>query len=105
MSIESHLRAVNDIFYYIILQAVELRGELDVCIDSFILGSSAIDLFSGTLTTDIQNGCPRHHCLLPTSFTGTAPDSYIEFNETNRAEDLYFIMQFEFQTRYNTLCI
>ncbi len=82
-----------------ILQAVDLQGALDVCIQYLMLDFSRIDLFSGTLTTGVQTGCPRHHCLLATSFTGTASDSYIEFNGTSRAEELYFRVQLEFQTR------
>ena len=83
----------------VFLQAVELRNTLDACIEYLLVDTQRLDLFSGTLTMDVTTGCPRHHCLLATSFTVIAPDSFIEFSDIGTTEELYFRVQLEFQTR------
>ena len=82
------------------IQAVVLRGALDACVEYLRVNSQSLDLFSGSLTNGVQIGCPRHHCLLPTSFTLMDRDSYVEFSVSTTEQVLYFRVQLEFQTRY-----
>ena len=83
-------------------QSEELGGVLDVCVEYLTVNSESLDLFSGSLTSGVQIGCPRNHCLLPTSFTLMDSDSFIEFSVSETNAQFYFRVQLEFQTRYLT---
>ena len=85
------------------IQSVGLRGALDLCVEYLRANGQSLDLFSGSLTRGVQIGCPRHHCLLPTSFTLMDRDSYIEFSVSSTEQVLYFRVQLEFQTRYTRI--
>lgn len=78
-------------------QDSRLRYVLEACVSQVSMATNTIDLFGGTLSSNVQRGCPG--CLVTTSFTLSGNDSFIEFR-TEEETTSFITLLLEFQTRY-----
>ena len=86
------------LFLFHLVQAMRLRGSLDVCIDYVETSTRRLDLLAGDLSQGVQMGCPESQCLPQNSITFAENNSYVQFS-VERQNTLFFKISLGFQTR------